>query len=181
MSDALTTLANLPPSPRIPEPPLEQNPLPGLRWKLARLSAVLKPFITTAKSYEEHPPTDHIVYPYYGDLSHPGLTVQNFRDVADAIGDDRAEPPFKVSVAKYTESHRVTYWVHIVNTATRPKDAGILDETGIMQPFYSENEEHAIHTASEWAEFLGVPEQMPCSCIMCEFKSKPRRKRGDHD
>lgn len=52
---------------------------------------------------------------------------------------------FTVCVAKMTESHRVTYWVHLSNS-----------ENGIITPSYHENLEHAEEEAKAYADFLGV-------------------------
>jgi uncharacterized protein YchJ len=86
-----------------------------------------------------------------------------------------AKPAFTVQVDKMTESHRETFWVRLTNNALRPAEPdGFMDETGQITPSYFENPEHAQHTAAEWAAFLGVPEQVKCTCIMCDF---PRRSR----
>ncbi|PPC84626.1 MAG: hypothetical protein CTY38_00850 [Methylotenera sp.] len=66
------------------------------------------------------------------------------------------EGAFSVYVEKMEESHRVTYWVRLVNEKLRPVDAQIYDNTGQIHPYYSEELERAEFTAQEWAEFLGV-------------------------
>ena len=80
-------------------------------------------------------------------------------------------PAFTVQLDEMTESHRVTHWVRLTNNALRPKNLGLLDEAGQITPYVSESREQAIHTASEWAQFLGVPNQVECSCILCEVRS----------
>jgi hypothetical protein len=77
-------------------------------------------------------------------------------------------PAFKVAVAEMTESHRRTYWVQLTNLTVRPLSSPPLDETGVISPFMSENLEEAQHEAAVWAQFLGVPEQAQCSCVMCK-------------
>jgi hypothetical protein len=90
----------------------------------------------------------------------------------DAFGE--VKPPFLVEVSKMKESHRETFWVRLTNTALRPANPRPFDETGTITPFMTEEQEHAQHVAKEWAEFLGVPHQIECNCIMCDI---PRRKK----
>jgi hypothetical protein len=89
------------------------------------------------------------------------------------------KPPFEVKIDTMHESHRTTYWVTLVNNATRPENPKFLDETGLIRPCYFEDPEYAIHTAKEWAVFLGVPEQVECECIMCKSRGM-KKARGDN-
>lgn len=70
---------------------------------------------------------------------------------------------FEVCVYQMTESHRLTYWVCLTNS-DRPKDATIFDTDGKVTPFMSENPEHAVLDAKDWAEFLGVSENEISYC-----------------
>lgn len=85
-----------------------------------------------------------------------------------AVGADS----FQVRVQTMTESHRQTYWVELINKKTRPANPGIFDKSGLIHPAFFEIQEHAQHTAAEWAEFLGVPHQVQCSCLMCDVKKR---------
>lgn len=75
--------------------------------------------------------------------------------------------PFKVSIDVMTESHRTTYWVRLTNLLARPANPVPFEETGTISPFMSENLEEAQHEAAVWAQFLAVPEQAQCTCVMC--------------
>jgi hypothetical protein len=63
---------------------------------------------------------------------------------------------FRVEVACMHESHRVSWWVALINVRTRPVDAHVFDDTGRIFPFMSEIRPHAVQEAHEWATFLGV-------------------------
>lgn len=63
---------------------------------------------------------------------------------------------FRVEVARMRESHRLTWWVTLINVRTRPAGARVFDDTGRIFPFMSEIRPHAIQEAHEWAAFLGV-------------------------
>lgn len=69
---------------------------------------------------------------------------------------NEVKPAFSVHLDRMQESHRVTYWVRLVNEKLRPLDAQIYDNTGQIHPYYSEELERVEFTAQEWAEFLGV-------------------------
>jgi hypothetical protein len=74
---------------------------------------------------------------------------------------------FTVSVVPYKESCGTSYHVVLINNDTRPAGTSPFDDTGRIVPFHSADESHARHEAKEWAQFLGVPEQAQCDCIMC--------------
>lgn len=93
--------------------------------------------------------------------------------MTDLDNKDVDEPLFSVRVSKMIESHRETWWVFITNNKLRPIGTSFLDSVGQMTPFMSEKEEEAIHVGSEYAIFLGYPDQVVCNCIMC----RPRKKR----
>lgn len=65
------------------------------------------------------------------------------------------QEPFRVSVQRMKESHRVTYWVTL-DRGDRPKDASPFETEGRITPSLHENLEHANHEAEEYAKFLGV-------------------------
>ena len=86
--------------------------------------------------------------------------------------------PFKVRIDSMTENveggERKTHIVTLINSEQRPKKARLLDQTGIITPFASVNEEHAKHEATAYAEFLGVAFPS-CTCVMCKHKGKRKR------
>lgn len=78
-----------------------------------------------------------------------------------------AAAPFTVTIAKMVESHQTTHWVRLTNNAQRPANPSLFDETGVMHAGIFHEREHAVHTALEWATFLGVEPPEPCNCILC--------------
>lgn len=90
---------------------------------------------------------------------------------------DSKLPKFEVSVCKMKESHRNTWWVQIKNLNLPHHFFGRSDNPGYMTPYMSEVEEQAIHIASEYAKFLGVPDQVVCNCIMCDFPGTQKKKK----
>lgn len=68
-------------------------------------------------------------------------------------------PQFRVTVAKMTESHQVTYHVRL-NNGLPPSEDSDLECDGAagsgLTPYHSTSEDNAEHEARAWAEFLGV-------------------------
>jgi hypothetical protein len=110
----------------------------------------------------------------------PGFIEEIDTQIKHAMG-LAIQTQFKVQVITMRESHRLTYWVTIDNLATRPADATIFNDEGRMQPYYSEIEEQAVHTAAEWARFLGVPDQVECHCPLCYVYHKTKDENYERE
>ena len=82
---------------------------------------------------------------------------------------------FKVSVGSIRASDGTKHLV-VLDNSNRLPEASAMDKFGRLIPFSHSNLEYVQHEAKEWAEFLGVPEQATCECIMCVIPNSPKEK-----
>ena len=75
---------------------------------------------------------------------------------------------FKVKVWEMVESHRLTYWVVLLNS-DRAADAKVWDSVGKITPCCREQVEESNEEAECWAKFLG-----------CDVELYPTEKAKEH-